>query len=457
MKTINLYYVTPLVAAIAMANASTANAQHGINLGGSAGLSASSSISGSIMGMGASSSLTSGLSASSALSLTGGLGELDSVINSLNHTASASGDASGMVRLEGLGDLNAAGNTDGVVDLVSGFSSSAPAPSLPGLNVESQVSAVADAAATAVAGRPAPENSTSDDSANGEPSAPAESQTPESGNGVVATLRNAIGATGSLTGGGNVPSSVVATAKATLSSTTDATASYGNVPTPESPEASADDAEPETDEATPQESGSGNDLFGSLQSATDVTGSFVGGASAPDALSAAIEGAVSSMFDATASYGNTPIPESPEASADDAEPEADEAAPQESDSGNDLFASLQSATDVTGSFTGGASVPDSVIAALEASGSSASDATVGLSNVSDESNLDIVGSFVTSFEGAANLDGAIEGSQIASLLLMSQFQSAQEMAASIESAGQGVSAAGDTSTDLASNTTASAQ
>lgn len=389
MKTINMYYLTPLVAAIVMANTPTANAQLGINLGGSAGLTASSSISGSVMGMGGSSSLSSGLSASSALSLTGGLGALDSVINSLSHTTTASGETNGAVTLTGLGDFSAGGNTEGVVDLVSGLSSSAQAPSLPGLNLESQVSAAADAVASVAAGRPTPGNS-SDDSASGEPelnepadsNEPAEPQGSESGNdGLTAAIQSTIAAAGSVAGGGSVPSSVVATAEAALSSTTGATANYGEMPTQESPDASTDDAEPETDEVQPQES----------------------------------------------------------------------------DAGNDLFASLQSATEVAGSFTGNASVPDSVIATLEASGSSASDLTVGLNSVGDKSDLDVIGSSMASAEGAASLEGALEGSQIASILLMSKFQSAQEMAASIESAGQDVSATGETSTDFASNTTASVQ
>ncbi len=439
MKTINLYYVTPLVAAIAMANATSAYAQLGINLGGSAGMSTSSSMSGSLMGMSASSSLNSGLSASNSLSINGGLGALDSVINSINHSASASGNANGMVELSGLGDLSAGGDTNGVVDLVSALSSNAQAPSLPGLNADSHVSSVTEAAATATAGQPSATPQPSSEPATSEPTEP---EKPKADNGIVATLQNSTEAVGAISGSGNAPASFVATVESAVSSTTDASARYRDTPAPKSPEETSEGTQPDSDPAAPQENDPGNDLFASLVSASAIAGSFTGAAAIPSTANASADTVVSSVTEMTAS-GNATEPQSSDAAPDD----------QKSDVQNDLFAAVESSTKAAGSANGGASIQDSVVAALEASGSSASEGAISVSNISNGDYLNVAGSSITD----ASLEGAIEGSDIASILLASQFQSTQELTSSLETSGQSLTATAASSTEAASNASASTQ
>ncbi len=367
-------------------------------------MSTSSSMSGSLMGMGASSSLNSGLSASNSLSITGGLGALDSVINNINHSASASGVADGMVELTGLGDLSAGGNTNGVVDIVSALSSKAQAPRLPGLNADSQVSSVPEAAATVTAGQQSGGPTHSSEPANTEAPEPEKAQKPQADNGIVSTLQSTTNAAGSISSVGNAPASFVAASEAAVSYTARVTTSFSNNPALQSTDDTSDSPEAESDATEPQENEPSNDLFASLVSASAIAGFFTGAGSASSSSNVNVDTLVSSVTEMTGS-GNATAPQSSEADAEE----------QKLDAQNDLFANVESASKAAGSANGGASIQDSVVAALEASGSSASEGAISVSSISNDGYLDFASSSITD----ASLEGVIEGSDIASLLLAS--------------------------------------
>lgn len=436
MKTLNMHYVTPLVAAIALAHAVPANAQLGLGLGGSVGLSASSSLSGSVGGIGANSSLSSGLSATSSLSLNSGMSAVDSVINQLEQSNSIDGSANGGLTLEGLGDSDINADTNGVVEMVSGQTASAKLPGLGNTaSLQSQVSAAVDAALAAQNGAQSP---SSPEPATTEPDSNEPSETQEDADQPQASDDRAAG-------------DVVASLRS-------ATEGHGSASAPGSIHGQVETATQSASNATAELNGNPDAPSGalSLNSVTELASAVSGNVSGPNDLAAAIEGAISSSFGSTLDAGNQPAQpeaESDESAAEDAVDDTASESESEQPSGSDVAANLESVSEhvarvdapQAGSFEG------TVYTLTQASGS-----VEGFSQP-EAPQLDITSQFMAMIEGQGDVSGALSGSDAGSVLLGADYTSALQAESAIASSADNVSATAQSSADIASSANADVQ
>lgn len=436
MKTLNMHYVTPLVAAIALAHSVPANAQLGLGLGGSVGLSASSSLGGSIGGIGANSSLSSGLSATSSLDLNSGMSAVDSVINQLEQSSSIDGSANGSLTLEGLGDSAINADTNGVVEAVSGQTASVRLPGLGDTaSIQSQVNAAVDAALAAQNGAKSPsspEPATTEPDSN-EPSEdqenvdqPQASDNRAAGD-VVASLRSATEGRGSAAAPGSVSGQIETATQSASRATAELN---GN---PDAPSGAV-----------------------SLNSVTELTSAVSGNVSGPNDLAAAIEAAISSSFGSTLDAGNAPRqpePESDSTAAEDAVDDAPSESESEQPSGNAVAANLESASEQV------ASVKAPQAGSFEGTAYTLTQANGSVEGFSqpEAPQLDITSQFMAMIEGHGDVSGAISGSEIGAVMLNADYASALQSESDITSSAESVSAASQSSADLASSANADVQ